>query len=143
MPIFAYLLGFTPLGRHMRFIGVNREVSRLAGVRVNRIRFGSFVVRRRALRHRRRAGRRGHRRLRPDGVESYLLPVFAAMFLGTAVIQPGRFNPIGTFIGSTSWPPASSACSCSGSAGWVSDVFYGGVLIIAVTISTLLRKRVA
>jgi ribose transport system permease protein len=40
---FAYLLAFTPLGRHMRFVGASREVSRLSGVRVNRIRFGSFV----------------------------------------------------------------------------------------------------
>ncbi len=41
---FAYLLAFTPLGRHMRFVGASREVSRLSGVRVNRIRFGSFVA---------------------------------------------------------------------------------------------------
>jgi ribose transport system permease protein len=40
---FAYLLAFTPLGRHMRFVGASREVSRLSGVRVDRIRFGSFV----------------------------------------------------------------------------------------------------
>src|SRR4051812_11187185 len=42
--VFAYVLGFTPLGRHMRFVGANREVSRLAGIRVNRIRFGAFVM---------------------------------------------------------------------------------------------------
>jgi ribose transport system permease protein len=41
---FAYLMAFTPLGRHMRFTGASREVSRLSGVRVNRIRFGSFVA---------------------------------------------------------------------------------------------------
>ena len=41
---FAYLMVFTPLGRHMRFVGASREVSRLSGVRVNRIRFGSFVA---------------------------------------------------------------------------------------------------
>lgn len=41
--IFAYILHGTPLGRHMTFVGANREVARLAGVRVNRIRFGGFV----------------------------------------------------------------------------------------------------
>ena len=41
---FAYLLAFTPLGRHMQFVGANREVSRLAGVRVDLIRFGAFVA---------------------------------------------------------------------------------------------------
>ena len=44
MLVFAYVLAFTPLGRSMRFVGSNREVSRLAGIRVNRIRFGSFVA---------------------------------------------------------------------------------------------------
>ena len=34
--VIAYVLAFTPLGRHMQFVGANREVSRLAGVRVNR-----------------------------------------------------------------------------------------------------------
>ena len=29
-----------------------------------------------------------------------------------------------------------------GAAGWVSSVFYGGVLVIAVTISTLLHRKV-
>src|SRR5436853_435382 len=42
--VFAYVLAFTPLGRHMQFVGANREVSRLAGVRVNSIRFGAFVA---------------------------------------------------------------------------------------------------
>jgi hypothetical protein len=30
--------------------------------------------------------------------DSFLLPTFAAVFLGTAIIEPGRFNPIGTAI---------------------------------------------
>ena len=68
-------------------------------MRVNRIRFGSFVA----------AGALsgigaiiavaalgGYN---PTTSDSYLLPTFAAVFLGTAIIEPGRFNPIGTFIG--------------------------------------------
>ena len=30
---------------------------------------------------------------------TYLLPTVSAVFLGTAVIRPGRFNPLGTLIG--------------------------------------------
>jgi ribose transport system permease protein len=143
MLVFAYVLGFTPLGRYMRFVGVNREVSRLAGVRVNRIRFGSFAF----------AGlicgiggvlaAAATGGFDPTVSQSYLLPVFAATFLGTAVIQPGRFNPIGTFIAIYFLATGILGLQLFGIAGWVSDVFYGGVLIIAVTISTLLRKRVA
>jgi len=34
-----------------------------------------------------------------SGSAGYLLPALAAVFLGTAVVQPGQFNPIGTLIG--------------------------------------------
>lgn len=34
----------TPLGLRMSFVGANREVARLAGVRVDRIRLGSYVA---------------------------------------------------------------------------------------------------
>jgi ribose transport system permease protein len=42
--IFAYILAVTPLGRHIRAVGSNDEVSRLAGVPVNQLRFGAFVM---------------------------------------------------------------------------------------------------
>ena len=138
---FAYLLAFTPLGRHMRFVGASREVSRLSGVRVDRIRFGSFVF----------AGLLcgvgaviavaalgGYNATTSD---SYLLPTFAAVFLGTAIIEPGRFNPIGTFIGIYFLETGILGLQLLGLAAWVSPVFYGGVLVIAVTISTLLHRR--
>jgi ribose transport system permease protein len=118
-----------------------REVSRLSGVRVNRIRFGSFVA----------AGALsgvgaviavaalgGYN---PTTSDSYLLPVFAAVFLGTAIIEPGRFNPIGTFIGIYFLETGILGLQLLGLQAWVSPVFYGGVLVVAVTISTLLRRR--
>ena len=120
---FAYVLGFTPLGRHMRFVGASREVSRLSGVRVNRIRFGSIGS------------------YNATTSDSYLLPVSASVFLGTAVIQPGRFNPIGTWIGIYFLTPGITGLEQLGLQTWVSNVFYGGVLVVAVTIATLLRRR--
>ena len=138
---FAYLLGYTPLGRHMRFVGASREVSRLSGVRVNRIRFGSFVAAS-AL-----SGIGAVVTVAALGSynavtsDSYLLPVFASVFLGTAVIQPGRFNPIGTWIGIYFLTTGITGLEQLGLQTWVSDVFYGGVLVIAVTIATLLRRR--
>jgi ribose transport system permease protein len=138
---FAYLLAFTPLGRHIRFVGASREVSRLSGVRVNRIRFGSFVAASAlsgvgaviAV-----AGLGGYN---PTTSDSYLLPTFAAVFLGTAVIEPGRFNPIGTIIGIYFLETGILGLQLLGLQAWVSPVFYGGVLVVAVTIATLLRRR--
>jgi ribose transport system permease protein len=138
---FAYLLAFTPLGRHMRFVGASREVSRLSGVRVDRIRFGSFAF----------AGLLsgigaviavatigGYNATTSD---SYLLPVFAAVFLSTAIFEPGRFNPLGTLVGIYFLETGILGLQLLGLQSWVSQVFYGGILVIAVTISTLLRRR--
>ena len=141
--VFAYILGFTPLGRHMRFVGANREVSRLAGIRVNRIRFGAFVM----------AGliagvggvlaTAGLGGFNPSVSQTYLLPTFAATFLGTAAVQPGRFNPIGTFIAIYFLATGILGLELLGAAGWVADVFYGGALVIAVAISTMVHRRLS
>jgi ribose transport system permease protein len=141
MLVFAYLLAFTPLGRNMRFVGANREVSRLAGVRVDRIRFGAFVA----------AGlicglggvlaAAAVGGFDPTTSQSYLLPTFAATFLGTAVLQPGRFNPLGTLIAVYFLATGILGLNLLGYTGWVTSVFYGGVLVVAVTVSSLLHRR--
>jgi ribose transport system permease protein len=138
---FAYVLGFTPLGRHMRFVGASREVSRLSGVRVNRIRFGSFVAASALSGIGAVVTVAGLGSYNATTSDSYLLPVFASVFLGTAVIQPGRFNPIGTWIGIYFLTTGITGLEQLGLQTWVSDVFYGGVLVIAVTLATLLRRR--
>jgi ribose transport system permease protein len=138
--VFAYVLAFTPLGRHIRFVGSNREVSRLAGIRVNRIRFGSFLM---------AGGIAGVGGIlataalggfNPSVSQTYLLPTFAATFLGTACVEPGRFNPIGTFIAIYFLATGILGLELLGASGWVSDVFYGGVLVVAVALSTSVHR---
>jgi ribose transport system permease protein len=138
---FAYVLTMTPLGRNVRFVGANREVSRLAGVRVNRIRFGSFVT---------AAAMCGVGAVidvaalgsyNPTTSDTLLLPTFASVFLGTAVIDLGRFNPIGTFVGIYFLETGILGLQLLGVQAWVSPVFYGGVLVAAVTIATLMGRR--
>lgn len=139
--ILAYVLGFTPLGRNMRFVGANAEVARLAGIRVQRIRFGAYtgagllcgiggVLLASAV--------GGY-----DASQSanYLLPAFSATFLGTAVIQPGRFNPLGTWIAIYFLVTGIVGLQLLGYTGWISQVFYGAALVLSVTISTLVRQR--
>lgn len=139
--VFAYILVFTPLGRHMEFIASNREVSRLAGVRVNRIRFGAFVM----------AGvfcgvggvivSAGLGGFDPSSSVGYLLPTVSAVFLSATVIQPGRFNPLGAIIGLYFLATGELGLEILGAAGWVADVFYGAALITAVALSSVLRGR--
>jgi ribose transport system permease protein len=139
--IFAYVLWATPLGRHMRFVGASREVSRLSGVRVDRIRLGAFtfagllsgiggVIAAAAL--------GGYD---ATTANSFLLPTFAAVFLSTAILEPGRFNPLGTLLGIYFLATGILGLQLLGLQAWVSQVFYGGILVVAVTISTLLHRR--
>ena len=62
--------------------------------------------------------------------------MFAATFLGTAILQPGRFNPLGTLIAVYFLATGILGLHLLGATGWVTNVFYGGVLVIAVTLST-------
>ncbi len=139
--IFAYVLSFTPLGRHLTFVGANREVARLAGVRVDRIRFMSYVTGSTiaALGGVLLVASLGG--FDPSSSAGYLLPSLSAVFLGTAVVQPGRFNPLGTLIGIYFLASGILGLQLLGLGGWIEDVFYGAALIIAVAVSFLIRRR--
>ncbi|MEF2978714.1 ABC transporter permease [Subtercola sp. YIM 133946] len=140
--ILTYVLWRTPLGRHMSFIGANREVARLAGVRVNQIRFGAYVFA--AL----IAGVGGVLLVLgvggfdPSSSVSYLLPAFAAAILSTAIITPGRFNPIGALIAIFFLETGIIGLQLLGLAGWVTQFFFGAAVVVAVTVSTIVRRRV-
>ncbi|MFJ9541400.1 ABC transporter permease [Streptomyces sp. NPDC101225] len=138
---FAYLLAFTPLGRHIRFVGANRQVSKLSGIRVDRIRFGSFVASGTLCGLGAVIAVAALGGYNPATSDSLLLPIFASVFLSTAIVAPGRFNPIGTFIGIYFLATGILGLQLLGLDAWVSSVFYGGVLVVAVTVATLLRRR--
>jgi ribose transport system permease protein len=141
--VFAYVLHGTALGRHMSFVGANREVARLAGVRVNRIRFGAFVFSGllSGLAGILLAANIGG--FDPTSSATSLLPALAATFLGTAILMPGRFNPAGAWIAVFFLETGIVGLQLLGLTGWISDVFFGGSLVVAVTVSTLLRRRSA
>lgn len=141
--VFAYVLSYTPLGRHVVFVGANRDVARLAGINVAMIRAGSYVAGSLL------AGLAGVVLVAsvggfdPVGSSVYLLPSLAAVFLGTAVVMPGQFNPIGTFVGIYFLATGIIGLQLLGFSGWVQDVFYGGGLVLAVSVAAVVRRRVA
>ncbi|WP_082566918.1 ABC transporter permease [Janibacter sp. Soil728] len=139
--LIAYVLGWTPLGRGMLFIGSNPEVARLAGIRVNRVRVGSYLAG--AL----MAGLSGIilvgtvGGIDPSTTMTFLLPALAAVFLGTAVVQPGMFNPIGTIIAIYFLTTGIFGLQLLGFSGWIQNVFYGAGLVIAVALAKVIRSR--
>jgi ribose/xylose/arabinose/galactoside ABC-type transport system permease subunit len=130
-----------PIGRHIVFVGANREVARLAGINVNRIRVGSYISASivAALAGIMLVATVGG--FDPTASPSYLLPALAAVFLGTAVVMPGQFNPIGTLFGIYFLETGIIGLQLLGYSGWVQDAFYGAGLVAAVTVAHLVRNR--
>jgi ribose transport system permease protein len=136
-----YVLSYTALGRRMLFVGRGREVARLSGIRVDRIRWGCLVA----------SGIIGGMAgviyvgttaaADPSSGLTFLLPAFAAAFLGATSVNPGRFNPWGAMIAVYFLVTGITGLSILGVSTFVQDLFYGGALVIAVTLSQIVRGR--
>jgi ribose transport system permease protein len=136
-----YVFEFTPLGRRLLFVGRGRSVSRLSGLRVSRIRWGAFIVIgfMAGLAGVMYAGSLGG--ADPASGQTFLLPAFAAAFLGATAIYPGRFNPLGTFIAVYFLVSGITGLQLLGVQNFVQQLFYGGALVVAVTLSQFARRR--
>ena len=89
---------FLPIGRRMYAIGGNRRAALLTGIPVQQLIIGSFgmsallsgiggiII----------ASRLGS--AQPELGPSFLMPAFAAAFLGATTIRPGRYNALGTVV---------------------------------------------
>lgn len=136
-----YLLAYTALGRRLLFVGRNREVARLSGISVRRMRWGalaasSFVAAVAGILY---AGTLGA--ADPTSGLQFLLPAFAATFLGATAIQPGRFNAWGTFVAVFFLVSGITGLQLLGAQSYVQPIFYGGALVVAVALSQVVNRR--
>jgi ribose transport system permease protein len=141
--VMSYVFDFTPLGRRLLFVGRGREVARLNGIPVDRVRLGALITSGvlAAAAGILYAGVLGS--ADPYSGLNFLLPAFAAAFLGATTILPGRFNPWGAIIAVYFLATGITGLTMLGIPLWVTNVFNGGALILAVTISQLTRGREA
>jgi ribose transport system permease protein len=139
--IMWYVLERTPLGKRLLFVGRGREVSRLSGLRVGRIRWGAFITSGfvAALAGVLYAGNSGG--ADPSSGASFLLPAYAAAFLGATAIIPGRFNAWGSFIAVYFLVTGITGLQLLGVDSFVQQLFYGGALVIAVSFSAIVRRQ--
>jgi ribose transport system permease protein len=133
----------TPLGRRLLFVGRGPSVARLSGLPVARIQAGSFVVSAMfaGVAGVVYAGTLGG--ADPSSGQSFLLPAFAAAYLGATTVTPGRFNPVGTFVAVYFLVAGVVGLQMLGVDNFVQQLFYGGALIVAVALSQLVRRRTA
>jgi ribose transport system permease protein len=128
------------LGRNLQAVGRNAEASRFAGIRVNGYVVGSFVVTAlfagiAAMIVTAKLGA-GHPEIGPG----YLLPAFAAAFLGGAVNASGSFSIAGALYGAVLLTTLSDGLVIANAPDWSQQVVTGLVLLVAVSVSRILRR---
>jgi ribose transport system permease protein len=137
------VLNRTSLGQSIQAVGGNAEAARLSGIRVDRVRVTAFVIAGVC------AGVTGVLLTSltgsgaVDGGDSYLLSAFAASFFGSAVLRDGQFHVVGTLLGVLTVSVGFNAMAILGLNTYYQYLFQGALLIFAVGIGTLARRRAA
>jgi ribose transport system permease protein len=129
-----WLTAHTPVGRYLYAIGGNTEAARLSGVRINRYTAFALVMSSTI------AGFAGIMFSSLNGPSldfgsTLLLPAFAAAFLGSTQLIPGRFNVWGTLLAIYVLATGVQGLQLVSGASWLSEMFNGVALIIAVALS--------
>lgn len=141
MLVLWYLFEHTSIGKKILFIGHGKEVARLSGVKVGKIRWGCLIASSTlsAFAGVMYSGVTGS--AKSGSCNDFLMPAFAAVFLSTTFIKIGRFNPIGTFISVYFLETGIRGLSLLGASTYIQNIFYGVALVLAVAISVVIKKK--
>ena len=142
--LFAYIAGRTTFGRHIYAVGGNAEAARRAGINVKLIRILCFVISGAC------AGLGGiilaSRLNSVDltfGGGTLLLDAISAAVIGGVSLFGGRGRVSGALFGGLIIGMISNGTDLVGSADWVKYVTTGTILLAAVTLDTVARRRQA
>lgn len=135
------LIRLTTFGRYVTATGANPLAARLAGVKTERETIKAFALGGLL------AGLAGvvlaaaQATATPDVAGSFLLPAFAAAFLSTVMFSTGQFTVWGTVVGGISLLWVSQGLIVGGLPFTWTNVVNGVVLVSAVAVSSVLRRR--
>lgn len=131
----------TPFGRYLFATGSNRRAAELVGLKTNRLTVYAFLISG-AL-----AGLAGILLLAQTGSgnpsvgPSLTLPAYAAVFLGTVAIQPGRWNVWGMAWAILFLAILSSGLILAGADNAVTQYANGAALLVGVGLSNLVARQ--
>ena len=135
------VLRYTTYGRYLYATGANPEAARLAGVKTDRETITAFVIGGVLAASAGVILAANQGAASPDIGTGFLLPAFAAAFLGTVIMSTGRFHVWGTLIGGTFLVWVTQGLIVGGVPFTWTDVINGVVLVAAVAVSTIFRRR--
>ncbi|MCW2761619.1 MAG: transporter permease [Marmoricola sp.] len=131
------LLERTELGRYIYAIGGNAMAARFAGVAVKRIRAIGFVLVATGAAFGGVLLTAQSGTSSPNAGVAYLLPAFAAAFLGSSAFRPGEFNIAGTMVAVIFLQVVGTGLQMLGQSTSFINVVQGVVLIVAMLLSRL------
>lgn len=136
-----YLTEFTPLGRYLFAVGGSFEAARLSGLNVTGLTVLTFTLSGflAGVAGAVQAAQLGSGN--PTVGPSFLLPAFAAAFLGATTIKVGSFNVPGTIVAVFFLAIGVNGLELNGVPSYIEPIFNGVALIAGVSLVRLLRRE--
>lgn len=130
--ILGYVLDFRQFGRYLYATGSNEDAARLAGVNTRKVSSIALMV---SATIATIVGIVFTMRIGAASIDvgmPYLLPSFAAAFLGATQFKEGNVNVPGTIVAVYVLATGVKGVQLMGAPYWIEDLFFGLALIIAV-----------
>jgi ribose/xylose/arabinose/galactoside ABC-type transport system permease subunit len=131
----------TPLGAYMYAVGGNEETARLAGIKVQRIKFAAYAI----------SGATAAiggiilaARLwsaQPQAASGLELRAIAATVLGGTSLMGGAGSTVGTFAGALIMGVLSNGLNLVGISSYIQQVITGAIFILAVTLDMWTKSK--
>lgn len=137
-----FLLNRTRLGAHAYLIGDNENSAKLMGVNVDRTKALLFAIVGLAAAFSGILASMHISFFWPSLGEGYLLQTLASVFLGGTSVFGGVGTILGTFLGSYIIGAIQAAVVAIGMTGFWTELIYGLIIIVSVSMHTILRRRV-
>jgi ribose transport system permease protein len=139
--IIGVVLTQTPGGRNTTAVGLNLEVARNTGIHVRAVQARALII----------GGMLGAlaglvltaqvASASPGSGDGYLLPAFAAVFLGATQFRLKRFSAWGTVLAVFMLGTGQYGLQLSGAPQWTPNIFQGLALIAAIGLSQILVTK--
>jgi simple sugar transport system permease protein len=136
------LLNRTRLGAHAYLIGDNENSARLMGVNVGRTKALIFAIVGLSAAFAGMLSSMHTSFFWPSLGEGFLLQTIASVFLGGTSVFGGVGTILGTFLGSYIIGAIGAAIVAIGLTGFYTELIYGLILVVSVSMHTILRRRV-
>jgi ribose transport system permease protein len=140
--VLLYILEHTPLGRQWYATGGSERVAFLAGIPTRRRKVAAFALAGLLVAIGAILELGSGAGANPNTGPDFLLPAYAAAFLGVTTYRLGRFNIVGSVVAILLLAVGFNGLSLLGVPFWAQPLFDGGVLLMAVLVAKAEARQV-